>query len=201
LEPAKGVVSQQTNTVNQPELSRNLPSPSSAIRPMPSANVNDMSTTGANVYGFQNHPAAVTSPLSNFTNGTLSMEDRAPNLFLPPTSYDMTQPHPYSFPMHSTYQDMAHFQPPHHYIPQQPPRYTPKSLDGLVPDPPGMMGMRPAPQGVPVPTFSPHPSMMNAFSHDNSFPSHLPRRNTVNIPTNLDYNPLSHQHYMSDMNQ
>jgi len=202
LETAKA--DSQANDVNLQEWPRNLPSPTTAIRPASTPNLTDMSPTGGGpVFDFQNpHSVTVTSPLTSFNNNTTNpMEDRNAALFLP-ANYDLNQTHNYSFPMHTTYVDPSQFQHAHaQYDAQQQPRYTPKSLDGLVPDPPGMMGMRPAPHGAPVPTFAPHPSMLGAFTHDSSFPSQSTRRNTVNIPLNSEYNPLSHQHYMTDMNQ
>jgi hypothetical protein len=181
------------------EWPRNLPSPTTAIRPA-STVLPDMSANGGHVFEFQNpHSVTLTSPIFN-NNATNPMEDRNAALFLP-SNYDLNQTHNYSFPIHPAYMDPAQFHAQAQYVAQQQNRYTPKSLDGLVPDPPGMMGMRPAPHGAPVPTFAPHPSMLGAFTHDSSFPSQPTRRNTVNIPPNSEYNPLSHQHYMTDMNQ
>lgn len=189
---------QHTHAINNQEWPRTLPSPTTAIRPVASTNIPDLSTNNGHVFDFQNHHPVntLTSPNGPFNSATTPMEDRNAALFLNP-QYDLNQPQTYPFPVQPTYIDTSHFQ---QYLSQQN-RYTPKSLDGLVPDPPGMMGMRPAPHGAPVPTFAAPPSMMGAFTHDSSFPSQSTRRNTVNIPPSSDYNHLSHQHYMSDMNQ
>jgi len=51
-----------------------------------------------------------------------------------------------------------------------------KPLDHLVPDPPQMMGHRPAFNGLPPTTFVAPSSLMRHFSHDTSFPSQIRRR-------------------------
>ena len=191
---------QQTLAVNMQPWEKNLPSPTTAIRPVSRTNITDMSTNGGQVFDFQDHGVAVASSITPFNNTATAIDDRNATLFLN-SNYDLNQSHNYPFPMHPTYLDTSQFQH-QQYLPQQhQTRYTPKSLDGLVPDPPGMMGMRPAPHGAPVPTFAPPPSMMGAFAHDSSFPSQINRRNTVNIPPNTEYNLLSHHHYMTDTNQ
>ena len=189
---------QQAPAVNVSDWSKHtLPSPTSALRPVPPTSTTDMSTNSGHIFNFQNHhPVTTPTSLGPFNNATSTTEDRNTAYFFTP-QYDLNQTPTFPYPVQPPYFDASHFQ--QQYVPQQN-RYVPKSLDGLVPDPPGMMGMRPAPHGVPVPTFAAPPSMMNVFTHDSSFPSHTTRRNTVNIPPNSDYSHLSHQHYTTDMN-
>ena len=42
---------------------------------------------------------------------------------------------------------------------------------------------------------------MGMFSHGSTFPSQLPRRNSVNNPQILNYTPSSQLPYMQDMGQ
>jgi hypothetical protein len=88
-----------------------------------------------------------------------------------------------------------------------PPPYMPKSLDGLVPDPPRMMGVRPRFNGAPVPTFVPHPSMTQQFMHGSTFPGstfpaqNINRRHSSDYPNTqrASFNPSSQLPYMPDM--
>ena len=85
--------------------------------------------------------------------------------------------------------------------------YIPKSLDGIVPDPPIMMGIRPRFNGEPVATFVPPPSMMQDYLHGGTFPeSTFPsqqinrRHSSYNSSTpSIDFNPSSHLPYLPDI--
>ena len=85
--------------------------------------------------------------------------------------------------------------------------YIPKSLDGIVPDPPIMMGIRPRFNGEPVATFVPPPSMMQDYMHGGTFPEstfpsqQINRRHSSYNPNtqSTHFNPSSQLPYMPDM--
>lgn len=96
-------------------------------------------------------------------------------------SYPFDPSQLYNFNMQQSSLDTANSSMPlrspyHEQAPQRSHIY--KSLDHLVADPPQMMGHRPAFNGFPITTFIPPPSSAGQFSHDNSFPSQMPRRRT-----------------------
>ena len=147
---------------------------------------------------------SLTSPAATFNDSTFTMSDRNSSVnWSHMQSHPSIQPQLYPFQMQPTVQSTPQFHSSqyHQFVPQPLSRYVPKSLDGLVPDPPDMMGIRPAFNGDPIPTFAPHPSMLVPFSHGSTFPTQVPRRNSVNNPPMPNYNPSSQLPYMPDMGQ
>ena len=86
-------------------------------------------------------------------------------------AYPQSLPNHFAGSMHSTFQPLSSMQSPMRPQPMYAPpvaRYTPKSLDNLIPDPPQMMGHRPVFNGEPV-TFVAQQPTFEAFAHDTTF--------------------------------
>ena len=177
----QNIASQIISPAKAPSWKAPIPSPTTAIRSVPLTQP-AIITEAAAAFDDLNDSA---SPTAIFGDSTMTTTDRNSELFFSQTQYPSQQTPMYAFQMQSNFQNTLQFQnqSQQEYIPQPVHRYVPKSLDGIVPDPPDMMGIRPAFNGEPIPTFAPHPSMMEAFSHGTTFP-----RQNVNNPQIRNYN-------------
>jgi hypothetical protein len=175
-----------------------IPSPTTAIRSAALAQPTIMTQPATTLDGLH-APASLTSPTATFTDSTMPMNTRDASVFWPPMqTYPSNQPQIYQFHMPTTFQSTPQLHQSQ-FTSHTPFRYIPKSLDSLVPDPPDMMGIRPAFNGDPIPTFTPQPSMLATFSHDSTFPPQVNRRSSVNNSQNPNYHPSSQLPFMSDM--
>lgn len=172
-----------------------IPSPTTAILTAGSTQPTILTPTNG-LDEFPNNPGNLASPVTTFTDSTMTaITDRNPTLMWPqPQTYATNQAQFYPFAI-QTFEFPSQFQtnPPMQYV-QQPQRYTPKSLDRLVPDVSEMMGIRPAINGAPIPNFPPPPSVIEPFSHDTTFPSQNVRRHSQPAtafasPSQLGYMP------------
>jgi hypothetical protein len=182
-----------------------IPSPTTAILSVPTNQTTAIS-----------HPASLdelqnsitpTSPNTTLADSSMVMCDRnSPFFWGHPPNYQSHQPQIYPFQMSTTFPNSPELQSQSHQHMPPPPQapssqYVPKSLDGLVPDPPVMLGIRPAFNGAPVPLFSPHPSTMGPFIHGSTFPPQVARRNSIDDLQSSDFNPSMHLPFMQDLNQ
>ena len=192
---------QKTSLVKPTGLYAPIPSPTTAIRSAASAQPAIM-THVATTFDNLHNSATLTSPIATFGDSTITMTNQNSNLFFSqmPT-YPSQQTPLYSFQPQPSFQNMVPFQQQSHHqqFPPPPHGYIPKSLDGLVSDPPDMMGIRPAFNGDPIQTFAPHPSLMGPFSNSSTFPPQINRRHSVNNPHVQNYNSSSQLQFMPDM--
>jgi len=206
-------------SVKIPSWNAPIPSPSTAVRTFPNDTFPTLPQPSLHSFtDLQSQHPTLTSPQPFDPEGTVNMLDRDHNIAfwssaLPQSLNQPLNPHTlYPRPLQSAY--ATTFAPDHprpSYLPHHQGSYTAKSLSSLVPDPPEMLGIRPAVSGEQVPVFVPPAgyAVGSMFRHDSTFPGHFqqPRNSRGQAaqqqPQNQSFDsngPLNFQ-YLPDMNQ